>query len=177
MIPFIYIKIIFCKHGTLYQIPNLDNGICTKVAQKLRAAIGLMYNTRHELPAPLYPCRNLPTSIGNVNIPMKELLRTALPLMAAALVATINQFVDRLFLGHVSDVAREAITPVTVLTTVFSCTFLEIAGYTGTFVAQYSGRHRHNQAVRALAQGFWLSVAVPRRSTAKRSSQRDGRFF
>lgn len=91
---------------------------------------------------------------------MKELLRTALPLMAAALVATINQFVDRIFLGHVSDVALEAITPVTVLTTVLSCTFLEIVGYTGTFVAQYSGRHRHDQAVRALAQGLWLSVAT-----------------
>ena len=91
---------------------------------------------------------------------MKELLRTALPLMAAALVATINQFVDRLFLGHVSDVALEAITPVTVLTTVFSCTFLEVVGYSGTFVAQYSGRHRHVQAVRALAQGLWLSTAT-----------------
>ena len=49
---------------------------------------------------------------------MKELLKTALPLMAAALAATVNQFVDRLFLGHVSDVALEAITPVTVLTAV-----------------------------------------------------------
>lgn len=80
--------------------------------------------------------------------------------MAAALVATINQFVDRLFLGHVSDVALEAITPVTVLTTLFSCTFLEIVGYSGTFVAQYSGRHRHVQAVRALAQGVWLAAAT-----------------
>ena len=80
--------------------------------------------------------------------------------MAAALVATINQFVDRLFLGHVSDVALEAITPVTLLTTLFSCTFLEIVGYSGTFVAQYSGRHRHVQAVRALAQGVWLAAAT-----------------
>ena len=91
---------------------------------------------------------------------MKELLRTALPLMAAALAATVNQFVDRLFLGHVSDVALEAITPVTVLTTVFSCIFLEVVSYSGTFVAQYSGRHRHGQAVRTLAQGLWLSAAT-----------------
>ena len=91
---------------------------------------------------------------------MKELLKTALPLMAAALAATVNQFVDRLFLGHVSDVALEAITPVTVLTTVFSCVFLEVVGYSGTFVAQYSGRRRHGWAVRALAQGVWLSAAT-----------------
>lgn len=91
---------------------------------------------------------------------MKELLKTALPLMAAALAATVNQFVDRLFLGHVSDVALEAITPVTVLTTVFSCVFLEVIAYSGTFVAQYSGRRRHGWAVRALTQGVWLAVAT-----------------
>ena len=80
--------------------------------------------------------------------------------MAAALAATVNQFVDRIFLGHVSDVALEAITPVTVLTAVFSCAFLEIVSYSGTFVAQYSGSRRHGQAVRALAQGLWLSAAI-----------------
>lgn len=86
-----------------------------------------------------------------------ELLRTALPLVVVALISSFGVFADRFFLGRHSQSALAAVTPAAILTNTFFCFIITTVSYTGTFIAHYYGGNRQQQAVRALAQGLWLS--------------------
>ena len=86
-----------------------------------------------------------------------ELLRTALPLAAVALISSFGVFADRFFLGRHSQSALAAVTPAAILANTFFCFIITTVSYTGTFIAHYYGGERHRQAVRAFAQGLWLS--------------------
>lgn len=86
-----------------------------------------------------------------------ELLRTALPLAVVALISSFGVFADRFFLGRHSQSALAAVTPASILANTFFCFIITTVSYTGTFIAHYYGGNRQRQAVRALAQGLWLS--------------------
>ncbi len=72
---------------------------------------------------------------------------------------TIMQFVDRVFLSRYSSVAIQAALPAGVLAHTLVCFFQAVAGYAGTFTAQYYGAKDTEQCVRSTAQGLWLALA------------------
>ncbi len=89
----------------------------------------------------------------------REVARVALPLIVGMGVFTVMQFCDRLFLARHSGIAIQAALPAGILSFTFICGFQALAGYAGTFVAQYHGAGRPEGCVRATMQGIWLSLA------------------
>jgi len=88
----------------------------------------------------------------------REVLRVAFPLILSMGTFTIMQFCDRIFLAHYSGVSIQAALPAGVLSFTLICFFHALAGYAGTFVAQYHGAGDPEGCVRATAQGLWLSL-------------------
>lgn len=102
--------------------------------------------------APNQP-RNVPRPGG-----YREVLRVALPLIISMATFTIMQFCDRMFLARYSSVAIQAALPAGILSFTLICLFQALAGYAGTFVAQYHGANDASGCVRAASQGLWLAV-------------------
>ncbi len=88
----------------------------------------------------------------------REVLRVALPLILSMGTFTIMQFCDRVFLARYSGVSIQAALPAGILSFTLICFFQALAGYAGTFVAQYHGAGQHEDSVRATAQGIWFSL-------------------
>ena len=88
----------------------------------------------------------------------REMLRVAYPLLLSMGTFTIMQFTDRIFLAHYSSVAIQAALPAGILSFTLICFFHALAGYAGTFVAQYHGAGQPEGCVRATAQGIWMSL-------------------
>ncbi len=87
-----------------------------------------------------------------------EMLRVAYPLILSMGTFTAMQFTDRVFLAHYSAVSIQAALPAGILSFTMICFFHALAGYSGTFVAQYHGAGQPEGCVRATAQGIWLSL-------------------
>lgn len=85
--------------------------------------------------------------------------RIAAPLILSMASYTIMQFVDRVFLSRYSSVAIQAALPAGALAHTLVCFFQALAGYAGTFTAQYFGARDQEQCVRSTAQGLWLALA------------------
>ena len=86
----------------------------------------------------------------------------ALPLIAGMAVFTVMQFCDRLFLARHSSLSIQAALPAGILSFTMICGFQALAGYAGTFVAQYHGAGDRKGCVMATMQGIWLAlVSVP----------------
>jgi MATE family multidrug resistance protein len=88
----------------------------------------------------------------------REVLRVAYPLILSMGTFTVMQFCDRIFLARFSSISIQAALPAGVLSWTFVCVFQALAGYAGTFVAQYHGAGDARGCVRATAQGFWLAL-------------------
>lgn len=88
----------------------------------------------------------------------REMLRVAYPLILSMGTFTLMQFTDRIFLAHFSSVAIQAALPAGILSFTMICFFQALAGYSGTFVAQYHGAGDQAGCVRVTAQGLWLSI-------------------
>jgi len=88
---------------------------------------------------------------------IRELLRVAYPLILSMGAFTVMQFCDRIFLARASSLSIQAALPAGVLSWTFVCVFQALAGYAGTFVAQYHGAGDARGCVRATAQGLWLA--------------------
>ena len=88
----------------------------------------------------------------------REMLRVAYPLVLSMGTFTIMQFCDRIFLAHYSSTSIQAALPAGILSFTLICFFHALAGYSGTFVAQYHGAGQPEGCVRATAQGLWLSL-------------------
>ncbi len=88
----------------------------------------------------------------------REVLRVAYPLVLSMGTFTVMQFIDRVFLAHYSSVSIQAALPAGILSFTLICFFHALAGYSGTFVAQYHGAGQAEGCVRATAQGIWLSL-------------------
>ena len=69
----------------------------------------------------------------------REMLRVAYPLVLSMGTFTIMQFCDRIFLAHYSSTSIQAALPAGILSFTLICFFHALAGYSGTFVAQYHG--------------------------------------
>ena len=88
----------------------------------------------------------------------REMLRVAYPLLLSMGTFTIMQFCDRVFLARFSEISIQAALPAGILSFTLICFFHALAGYAGTFVAQYHGAGQPEGCVRATAQGIWLSL-------------------
>ncbi len=88
----------------------------------------------------------------------RETLRVALPLIVSMASFTAMQFCDRLFLAWYSHVAIRAALPAGILSFTMLCAFMALAGYAGTFVAQYHGAGDRTSCSRATAQGIWVAL-------------------
>lgn len=71
---------------------------------------------------------------------------------------TLMQFCDRIFLAHHSSVSLRAAFPAGILALTLTIFFQSLAGYAGTFVAQYHGAGRKRECGRMTAQGLWLGL-------------------
>lgn len=89
----------------------------------------------------------------------REMWRIAMPLILSMGAMTIMQFTDRVFLSRYSSVSLQAALPAGVLSHTLICLFQSIAGYSGTFVAQYHGAKKPGHCVHATIQGLWLALA------------------
>ncbi len=88
----------------------------------------------------------------------REMVRLAYPLLLSMGTFTIMQFCDRIFLARYSSVSIQAALPAGILVFTLICFFQALAGYAGTFVAQYHGAKDQAGCVRATAQGLWLAL-------------------
>ena len=87
-----------------------------------------------------------------------ETARIVWPLALAMMAGAMNHVCDRLFLAHCGDAALEAVLPAEMLSVLLSGFLSATLGYSGTFVAQLHGGGKPHAAVRAFAQGLWLTA-------------------
>lgn len=85
--------------------------------------------------------------------------RIAMPLILSMGAMTIMQFTDRVFLSRYSSISLQAALPAGILAHTLICLFQSIAGYSGTFAAQYHGAKKPGHCVHATIQGLWLALA------------------
>ncbi len=85
--------------------------------------------------------------------------RIAAPLILSMGSFTIMQFCDRVFLSRYSSVTIQAALPAGALAHTFVCLFQALAGYAGTFAAQYHGAKHARGSVLSTVQGLWLALA------------------
>lgn len=83
----------------------------------------------------------------------------AAPLILSMGSFTIMQFCDRVFLSRYSSVTIQAALPAGALAHSFVCLFQALAGYAGTFAAQYHGAKHARGCVISTVQGLWLALA------------------
>ena len=88
----------------------------------------------------------------------REVLKVAYPLVISMGSFTLMQFCDRIFLSWYSAVAIQAALPAGILSFTLICTFMALAGYANTFVAQYFGAKDYHGCSRATAQGVFLAL-------------------
>ena len=85
--------------------------------------------------------------------------RIAAPLILSMGSFTVMQFCDRVFLSRYSSVTIQAALPAGALAHSFVCLFQALAGYAGTFAAQYHGAKHARGCVLSTIQGLWLAAA------------------
>lgn len=82
----------------------------------------------------------------------------AAPIIVSMASFTLMQFCDRVFLARHGSVSLRASLPAGILAFTLTSFFQALAGYSGTFVAQYHGSGRKKECSRATAQGLWLGL-------------------
>ncbi|MBE6399257.1 MAG: MATE family efflux transporter [Lentisphaerae bacterium] len=87
-----------------------------------------------------------------------EVLKVAIPLVVASLGHALNLFTDRVMLSSYSPQAMAAAFPAGLTSFTLSCLFLGIAGYSGVFVAQYTGANEPHKASLAVWQGIFVAI-------------------
>ena len=87
-----------------------------------------------------------------------EVLRVSWPLIISMGSFTMMQFMDRMFLAWYSAVSIQAALPAGILSFMFICGFMALAGYANSFVAQYFGAGDKLGCSRATAQGVWMAI-------------------
>ncbi len=88
----------------------------------------------------------------------REVGRVAAPIIVSMASFTLMQFCDRVFLARHGSVSLRAALPAGVLALTLTMFFQALAGYAGTFVAQYHGAGRKRECAQATAQGLWLAL-------------------
>lgn len=88
----------------------------------------------------------------------REVLRIAYPLIISTGSFSLMQFVDRVFLARYSTISIQAALPAGLLSFTLCATFMALAGYANTFVAQYYGNGNLRGCSRSTAQGVWVAL-------------------
>ncbi len=101
-------------------------------------------------PRPALP----PNTRGDV----RDVLRTALPLMLAASGHAVRLFFDRVMLAKYSSTAIQASLPAGLFSFMCLSLFMGTAHYCATFVAQYTGAERPDRLGPSVWQGIWVAL-------------------
>jgi len=88
----------------------------------------------------------------------REVWRIAAPIIVTMASFTLMQFFDRVFLARHGSVSLRAALPAGIMAFTLTSFFQMLAGYAGTFVAQYHGAGHKKECGKATAQGIWLSL-------------------
>lgn len=86
------------------------------------------------------------------------MIAIAYPLVLSTAGLTINQFVDRIFLGRHSMTEIQAALPAGIISFTMIAGFMALCGYVNTFVAQYEGAGNPAACARVTAQGVFLAL-------------------
>ncbi len=89
----------------------------------------------------------------------RDVLHISLPLVASMGSITLMQFTDRMFLANHSVDAIAAALPGGIASFTTISFFMGVAGYTNTFVAQYTGAKAAARVGAALWQGIYFALA------------------
>jgi len=89
---------------------------------------------------------------------VREVWRVAAPIIVSMASFTLMQFFDRIFLARHGSVSLRAALPAGMLGFTMTAFFQTLAGYAGTFTAQYHGAGRKRECGEATAQGIWLGL-------------------
>ena len=90
----------------------------------------------------------------------RHVLRIVLPMVLSNAAFTVMQFTDRVLLSRYASEAIQAAMPAGVLSFTMTCFFATVAGYSGTFVAQYHGAGDARACVRSCMAGLFLAFAA-----------------
>jgi len=88
----------------------------------------------------------------------RRVLAIGLPLVVSMGSTTLMLFTDRMFLGNYSVDAIAAAMPAGIAAFAVLSFFIGTAGYTGVFIAQYTGANRPQRVGAALWQGVWFCL-------------------
>lgn len=90
----------------------------------------------------------------------RRVLAIGLPLVVSMGSTTLMLFTDRVFLGNYSVDAIAAAMPAGIASFAILSFFIGTAGYTGVFIAQYTGANRPERVGAALWQGIWFCLGA-----------------
>jgi MATE family multidrug resistance protein len=90
----------------------------------------------------------------------REVLRIGLPLVVSFGSTSLIHFTDRVFLANYSLEAIAAALPAGIVSFLFTCFFMGVAGYVNVFIAQYMGAGRFDRVGAALWQGIYFSMGA-----------------
>jgi len=88
----------------------------------------------------------------------RHVFSISLPLVASMGTITLMQFTDRVFLANYSVEAISAALPAGILSFTLISFFMGVAGYTNSFVAQYTGARALDRVGAAVWQGIYFSL-------------------
>jgi MATE family multidrug resistance protein len=102
----------------------------------------------------------LPPSPSNTPGGSRELLKLALPLIVSQSFMTVQVFVDTVLLSWHNPLEMAASFPAVMWYWLFFGVLQVTAGYTSTFVAQYTGANRPHRVGPAVWQGIYFAVTA-----------------
>jgi len=88
----------------------------------------------------------------------REVLKLAAPLIVSMGALSLQEFIDRMFLSWYSSESIAAALPAGILSFTLLSFFMGIAGYVGTFVAQYFGADRYEKIGPSIWQGLYIAL-------------------
>jgi MATE family multidrug resistance protein len=91
---------------------------------------------------------------------IREVLKISTPLLISMGSHVMMQFCDRMFLAWSSPIYLQAAMPAGVLAFTLCCWFMELAGYSNTFVAQHHGAGQPIRCSRSTGQGILIALAT-----------------
>ncbi len=91
---------------------------------------------------------------------IREVLKISTPLLISMGSHVMMQFCDRMFLAWSSPIYLQAAMPAGVLAFTLCCWFMELAGYSNTFVAQYHGAGKPRRCARSTGQGILIALGT-----------------
>lgn len=91
---------------------------------------------------------------------MPSVLKISIPLILSTSAHTVQLFLDRVFCSWYAPEAMAAAMQAGIASFVAGSLFIGVAGYTNTFVAQYTGAKRDERVGAAVWQGIYFSLAA-----------------